>query len=131
MHAFYQWLADFSHRESCDLTQLEDTAALVLEFDHGVSLTVEHSEDDYLTLSSDIGLVAPDDTSTMELLLTGNLMAVDNRAGFMGLDPVSRRASLLQQFPLPAIADAQALQTMIEDFLAAATAWRNSLEQHP
>ena len=131
MHAFYQWLADFSHRESCDLTQLEDTAALVLEFDHGVSLIVEHSEDDYLTLSSDIGLVAPDDTSTMELLLTGNLMAVDNRAGFMGLDPVSRRASLLQQFPLPAIADAQSLQTMIEDFLAAATAWRNSLEQHP
>lgn len=128
MQAFYKWLADFSQREACDLTQLEDTAAIILHFDHGTSLTLEHTEDDYLTLSTDIGRVLPDDSLTMELLLTGNLMAADSCAGFIGLDPISRRASLLQQIPLPAIADSQSLQSMIEGFIAAATAWRDTLE---
>ena len=131
MHAFYQWLADFSERESCDLTQLEDTAAILLDFDHGASLILEHTEDDYLTFSMDIGLVTPDDTLTMELLLTGNLMAADSRIGFIGLDPISRRASLLQHIPLPIVADAQSLQTMIEDFISAASAWSDTLEPRP
>jgi len=131
MHAFHQWLSDFSQRESCDLTQLEDTAAIALDFEQGVSLILEHTEDDYLTFSTDIGQVPHDDIMTMELLLTGNLMAADSRVGFIGLDPISRRASLLQQIPLRCLADAQSLQTMIEDFIAAASAWRDTLERRP
>lgn len=125
MSVFQQWLADFSYREHCDLTQLEDTAAVVLEFSGGLSVLIEHTDDEYLILSAGLGTVEPNDTDTLELLLTANLLSLESNSGSIGLDPVSRQASLYLQTALATFIDEQALQTTFDGFLATAIAWRD------
>jgi len=125
MSAFQQWLADFSARESCDLSQLEDTAAIALEFNEGLSVLIEHTDDNYMILSAGLGNVASGDADSLELLLSANLLALESNSGTIGLDPVSRQAFLYQQIALAASTDTQSIQAAFDGFLAAAIAWRD------